>query len=1058
MSVASSAYTSGAFVVAQAKRGTLDWIFGELFALRSADMPVLALMAPLFGIVTAASVIVATFTKTAFLSEYDVGALPWMFLGSSLFTAFLSLVYVAFVERFALATRFVGLVWLAIGSFLGLHLLYPLSPKAVALAQLVWCTGISQLLLVQSWNTSSALLPSRQGKRLFPVFAAISTLGAASGGLLVSLGLKVVEARQLIWIVVLLLTYPLLRVRGIVKVLQWNIDAHGGDHLPVHSGAELHPTATAAAAPSKSSKGDILKGFRTITDTPLLLRLAWLVFLLQTASLVIDFQFSTELKLHFNRNQMASFLGTYYGVANFAAFFVALVATSRIVRIVGIGVAISASAILVGIGSIWYFGAGRLGWGSAFWAIAATSFAERIFQFALTRNAMQMLVAPMDAKKGERAKTLIDGVVYRVATAGTSVLLLFIQPNSEKLALLVPLTLVACLGVVSIGLSMNPWYRKALFEGLRARRVDSDVDPQTRALLQRSAIGEVRERLASAQPRDVLAAMDIVRESKLPVPAADLLAVARNADPDIARRALELMHELDVVPDRAVLLELLQPDRPPAVLREVLRLLDRYPDADLLDQVTPFVHHADLGVARLAAIWTGKAGGDVYAERMQQQLKADLQSPLPERRARAAYISGGYVLEPELDLATMVHDASPEVRVNAVVSMGQVGAHEFINPLIDCLGRGELVSHASAALTRYGQLLIADLRDRLRRDPPGVAIQLRLLRVIERFGTEASVRFLMDQVDTASSVVRNNAVQSLWRMARDADATRPPAAWLKTHVVREVETLRLLQHIDACTQGDTPYLRFFSAELAALRLQAEMRAFRLLGLLQARAPLHRAYLHYRSEQQRVRSNAIELLDQHLTDEDLKPFVTLVERADASAHRGAKLSQAEITGLLTEADPWLSRVWKWVQSPKGGRMTRDPMDLVFLLKGVPLLSDLSGEQLLPVAEIVQHVHIEAGDLVFSEGQPGNHLYVILEGLVDVQRGPEHLATLGTKECFGEMALLDQAPRMASVRASTDVELLAIARDDFQDLLDMHPALARGIIRVLTQRLRAAGDQK
>lgn len=140
------------------------------------------------------------------------------------------------------------------------------------------------------------------------------------------------------------------------------------------------------------------------------------------------------------------------------------------------------------------------------------------------------------------------------------------------------------------------------------------------------------------------------------------------------------------------------------------------------------------------------------------------------------------------------------------------------------------------------------------------------------------------------------------------------------------------------------------------------------------------------------------------------------------------------------------------------MTRDPMDLVFLLKGVPLLSDLSGEQLLPVAEIVQHVHIEAGDLVFSEGQPGNHLYVILEGLVDVQRGPEHLATLGTKECFGEMALLDQAPRMASVRASTDVELLAIARDDFQDLLDMHPALARGIIRVLTQRLRAAGDQK
>jgi CRP-like cAMP-binding protein len=57
----------------------------------------------------------------------------------------------------------------------------------------------------------------------------------------------------------------------------------------------------------------------------------------------------------------------------------------------------------------------------------------------------------------------------------------------------------------------------------------------------------------------------------------------------------------------------------------------------------------------------------------------------------------------------------------------------------------------------------------------------------------------------------------------------------------------------------------------------------------------------------------------------------------------------------------------------------------------------------------------------------------------------------------MALLDSSPRSASVRARKDCELLAISRDDFQDLLDMHPALARGVIRVLTQRLRHATEQ-
>ena len=72
------------------------------------------------------------------------------------------------------------------------------------------------------------------------------------------------------------------------------------------------------------------------------------------------------------------------------------------------------------------------------------------------------------------------------------------------------------------------------------------------------------------------------------------------------------------------------------------------------------------------------------------------------------------------------------------------------------------------------------------------------------------------------------------------------------------------------------------------------------------------------------------------------------------------------------------------------------------------------------------------------------------------GGDRVAVLGVKECFGEMALLDQSARSASVRAIKDVELLAISRDDFQDLLDLHPALARGIIRVLTQRLRVATE--
>jgi len=208
-----------------------------------------------------------------------------------------------------------------------------------------------------------------------------------------------------------------------------------------------------------------------------------------------------------------------------------------------------------------------------------------------------------------------------------------------------------------------------------------------------------------------------------------------------------------------------------------------------------------------------------------------------------------------------------------------------------------------------------------------------------------------------------------------------------------------------------------------------------------------------------------LLDQHVRDPAMRPFVALVERSESwggSRGRpdtplpGSRSTPEGLEPILTRVEPWLAQVWAWAQRPQEEKLGRDAMDLVFLLKGVPLFSDLSGEQLLPLTEIVQNAHVEAGDLVFTEGQPAHHLYVILEGEVEVLHGGECVATLGPKECFGDMALLDQSLRSASIRVRKDADLLAIARDDFQDLLDLHPALARGVIRMLTKRLRVANE--
>jgi len=78
-------------------------------------------------------------------------------------------------------------------------------------------------------------------------------------------------------------------------------------------------------------------------------------------------------------------------------------------------------------------------------------------------------------------------------------------------------------------------------------------------------------------------------------------------------------------------------------------------------------------------------------------------------------------------------------------------------------------------------------------------------------------------------------------------------------------------------------------------------------------------------------------------------------------------------------------------------------------------------------------------------------------VRVLKANSVVAELGEREVFGEMALLDPAPRSATVQAATNTVLLRIRREDFQDLLAEELEVARAVIRVLARRLRAAMPQ-
>ena len=98
--------------------------------------------------------------------------------------------------------------------------------------------------------------------------------------------------------------------------------------------------------------------------------------------------------------------------------------------------------------------------------------------------------------------------------------------------------------------------------------------------------------------------------------------------------------------------------------------------------------------------------------------------------------------------------------------------------------------------------------------------------------------------------------------------------------------------------------------------------------------------------------------------------------------------------------------------------------------------------------------KAGDVIFSHGDDAKELFVIQKGQVEIRLGNRVLETLSDYNIFGEMALVDAAPRSATAVAVTDVKLVPVGEKQFLFLISHTPHFAVNVLRVMAQRLRAS----
>jgi hypothetical protein len=428
-----------------------------------------------------------------------------------------------------------------------------------------------------------------------------------------------------------------------------------------------------------------------------------------------------------------------------------------------------------------------------------------------------------------------------------------------------------------------------------------------------------------------------------------------------------------------------------------------------------------------------------------------------DRREAGVALAAATARGPDLDavLCTLLDDEDPEVVRSALgAAAGRVAA-VIVPGLVRCALQPALRGPAIRALSTAGPEIVAIGDDLLARLPDeAAALVLR-----DVLGPHLDVDGVVSRSlsTTTPSVLRRAGYEALGRM--------PMAPSIAMHMADDLE---LLGHLAASHRdlGDAaPVVR------DALRDEFELARDSIYAALAVEYDARRlrdVETLVRTGDEDDRANAIEVLDVTLAAHHRRVVIAALEPVDITemgsgfvGARPAASGEERLRALC--ADPRLT--W-WTRRVAGdhldrqhrtnGGTTMDPIiERVLALRRVDIFSTLPYHSLVELAGLIRARSEPAGAVIIEAGAAGHELYAITSGTVEVQGANGQVTRLDEGTVFGELAVLDPAPRSATVVAVTPVEFLVVQRATVLALAERRPAVMAEITRVLARRLRTLG---
>jgi HEAT repeat protein len=1003
----------------------------SLLKVRVDEGRLVILVALLFACVQAGQGMGDNSASALFLLRYGVDFLPYMYLFLGALTFIATLAYSAALGRFHkgkffswMIAAFIGLLILErVAIFFPFRLLYPL----------LWLTinGVSMILGTFVWNIAGEVCNTRQAKRLFPLFTSAGILGSVVGNAVTGVIARWLGTDNLLLLYAVLLDAALVLTRAI---------------------AQTYFRKERVSRNAGNLWNDLRAGFDFVRTSPLMRLIAYTSILFSVLFFAVAFPFNKIVTTSFaDEAGVAGFFGLFNSLTTASTFLVSLFLASRIYARLGI----INGVFLMPLTYIFSFAvfAGFYNLNGA----STARFAQLVMLSGIAGTAWNALFNVVPSQKRGQVLAFNNGVPSQIGVVLSGVSLII----ADKVFTVQQIFLIGALIALVCGFfiwRMRAAYAQALVDALRAGRLE---------------VFSVNETAFSGFQKDA-AALDVA------------LHALQDSKGTTRRLAVEMLGRMGTITAIPALTRLLS-DPEPAVRAATVSSLGALHANSSLNEIISHLDDSEEQVREEVLRVLTQMEGSNSPELIAKLTKLMMNDPSlgVQRKATITLAKLGVVDDAVSHLTPRLYSEDSQIRISVLETVSEIAP--FLNSSFDMKPIMDGIEDSSASIRRAAVSALGSLNDasisktlvKCLTDPDG-SVRKTAAELLRRRNEES--RTLVLEVFRTETLPVDSALDAL--APGNSESLFPLREYAKRETIR-ARTLRNQSASISVSGSATNFLRNY------LRVQASLcegRLIKTVGLFGDTYTMELVRKSMNGANIENRAAALEALDT-IGDKQLAKSVvalleeepTLLNPSDVVAvllknedfwlrvlalRSTAELGLREFIPLLHQlksgADLLLREAALGALNQFGEEKSMDTLktvsilERILLLREIPIFADLSPEDLKLVAEIAREEWYPQNTVIFRQGDEGSMMFVIVEGrlrVVHSANGTEQiLAQRSAGDFLGEMAIIESAPRVASLLTESEVRTLAIDGEVFKGILHERPDVCFAVLRSISRRLR------